>query len=598
MSAPALVVNSAERRPAKTSAKGIAARRAESGSDVMSVNMDRAFAAFRRRGGDEDLSALLNACRPRAVGFCCRVLGNRDDAEDVAQRVLLEVARHASEIANAACFRSWFFRVCRARSADYHRGRTRRASHEALAAGPVLSNGNGHPDDDARRLLFAALAELPETDRALVVDHYFEKQSLSALGRRQGCTKVAVWKRLERIRAWLQRRLSGTGLALLLPNWDLSLSESPILRTPRHPRASMRPMALPAAARSRASLWTAVSAAGFLVFTLGMTAGVTLKRSPPVTARSVPTVARPVAVTKTIPASNPAPVEIAPPPATASKKSAEVERDELKELVRQLFRQIQAQRKTGQPISPELSLELAPLNDITRVAHRDPARGSERFAGFVSLLYEVAAEENGFAFSPEARARLERLRENLAAALGRAPAGPAPVRLLAAVEADLAFAKAAAGLVPQDQAGLMMLSDIDRILKRGKRKSMTEERLLREVLSDWTAAIPAEAGAHPLLEVAAGRLVATLGRLTEDFRRLGESYDEDDYSKNMLDRAPVRPYDPVRRMEYQVEALKAQIEALSFVRDGLNSSQGSRLAEAEPWNYAVSRKGVLIEMRD
>ena len=144
----------------------------------------------------------------------------------------------------------------------------------------------------------------------------------------------------------------------------------------------------------------------------------------------------------------------------------------------------------------------------------------------------------------------------------------------------------------------MMASDIDRILKRGKRKSMPEARLLQEIAADWMKAIRSQAGAMPLVDMAAARLSSALARITQEFRdRVGESYDEDDYSKNMLDHIAVRPYDPVRRMEYQVEALKAQIDALDLVRNALDPSQAGLLADCEPWNYAVSRKGTLIELR-
>src|SRR5262245_49014637 len=85
---------------------------------VMSATIDRSFAAFRLRATNENLVSLLDACRPRAVGFCFRILRNREDAEDAAQLVLLEIACHASDMLDAADFRSWFFRVCRSRSVD------------------------------------------------------------------------------------------------------------------------------------------------------------------------------------------------------------------------------------------------------------------------------------------------------------------------------------------------------------------------------------------------------------------------------------------------------------------------------------------------
>jgi RNA polymerase sigma factor (sigma-70 family) len=169
----------------------------------MDTNVDRAFTLFRARGADEDLVALLDACRPRAVGLCLRVLGRREDAEDAAQHVLLEIAEHAAGIHDAACFRSWFFRVCRTRSMDLQRRRFRRENHEARAPAPSPEPGLAERTDEARTILFRAIADLPADDRALVQGHYFESVSLGDLARERGCSKVAIWKRLGRIRATL-----------------------------------------------------------------------------------------------------------------------------------------------------------------------------------------------------------------------------------------------------------------------------------------------------------------------------------------------------------------------------------------------------------
>ena len=569
----------------------------------MDSHVDRAFEDFRNRGTAEDRTALLEACRPRAVGLCLRILRNREDAEDAAQHVLLEVARHASEMTNAACFRSWLFNVCRARSLDVRRRRARRECHEARAATGESSNGNGShpPDDDARRILFAALAELPEADRALVLGHYFEKKPLRELAEERGCSKVAVWKRIERIRASLLRKLARTGWIIFLPTWKLMLQGEPRPRSEATlPGSSSRRVRTvgSSAPSSRAVLWLAGAAAGLLVFTLGMTAGVTVNR--PRRPEAGVAVSR-----KAFDALKPAAAPSAPPPAPAPEEAPpaavagkEAPREDLKELIRRLFRQIQFQRNTGHAISPELSMELAPLMDITRQAHRHPSKNPERYARFVSLLYEVAAEECGVEFSTAVHGRIEAQEKSLSSALSRVPDNPAPVRLLAAVEADLAFAREVSEVLPKDQAGRMMASDIDRILKRGKRKSMPEASLLQEIAGDWAKAIRNEAGAMPLVKEAAARLSTALARITQEFQdRVGDSYDEDDYSKNMLDRIAVRPYDPVRRMEYQVESLKAQIDALDFVRNAIDPSKAGLLTDSEPWNYAVSRKGTLIELR-
>ena len=58
---------------------------------------DRVGVAGLRRGGPvrADLEQVFRAAYPRVVGVAARVLGSRDEAEDVAQDVFLTFSRSA-----------------------------------------------------------------------------------------------------------------------------------------------------------------------------------------------------------------------------------------------------------------------------------------------------------------------------------------------------------------------------------------------------------------------------------------------------------------------------------------------------------------------
>jgi len=66
-------------------------------------------------------------------------------------------------------------------------------------------------DDKERRALFEAMERLGDGDRALLMDHYFEKVPLEELGARRGISAVAIWKRIDRARETLKRALLGAG---------------------------------------------------------------------------------------------------------------------------------------------------------------------------------------------------------------------------------------------------------------------------------------------------------------------------------------------------------------------------------------------------
>jgi hypothetical protein len=61
--------------------------------------------------------------------------------------------------------------------------------------------------------LFEAMDSLDDRERALLLEHYFEKVPLAALGERRGVSAVAIWKRIDRAREKLKKSLLGAGFA-------------------------------------------------------------------------------------------------------------------------------------------------------------------------------------------------------------------------------------------------------------------------------------------------------------------------------------------------------------------------------------------------
>ena len=107
-----------------------------------------------------------------AYRVCLRVTGNRDDAADATQRVLVKLWQHAPDI-EPDKRRAWTARVARNASLDLLRRRAVRPTpaHEALPERIALEPT---PDADAeasdlRRHLDAAVARLDEPYRSIVV---------------------------------------------------------------------------------------------------------------------------------------------------------------------------------------------------------------------------------------------------------------------------------------------------------------------------------------------------------------------------------------------------------------------------------------------
>ena len=119
-----------------------------------------------------DLEQVFRAAYPRVVAVAARVLGSRDEAEDVAQEVFLTFGRSSVPADEAV---GWLSVAAAHTALNHLRSGRRRASREEAA-------GNGdavHPDVadavvtlDERRRVRAALARLPRRQAvALVLRH-------------------------------------------------------------------------------------------------------------------------------------------------------------------------------------------------------------------------------------------------------------------------------------------------------------------------------------------------------------------------------------------------------------------------------------------
>lgn len=185
-------------------------------------DLETAFRHFRAAPDPQSLLGLLRSCQQPVYNVCFQTLGHAQDAEDAAQDVLLEIAGGAPRVREVLAFRRWMYRVAACTAIDH---RLKRARKAALAKGRL--GMVGPPADpsraDVRQDLTAALAQLDDDSRCLVIEHYFEKSTLEELGRRHGCSVNAVWKRIERAKERLKRSLAGAGLSIAIPHVDVTL---------------------------------------------------------------------------------------------------------------------------------------------------------------------------------------------------------------------------------------------------------------------------------------------------------------------------------------------------------------------------------------
>jgi RNA polymerase sigma-70 factor (ECF subfamily) len=178
-----------------------------------------AFDEYRRQPGKDTMRRVLEAYQDRIYNLCYQVLRHSEDAEDASQQVLLKFAEGVGSLPTTEEVRRWVYRVALNGALDVKRGIVRRNRRERHAAAPI-PEASAPVVPEARDAVETALSTLDDDSRQLVVEHYFEKRSLGELAHREGCTAVAVWKKLVKAKEALERSLRRGGYASLVPLMD------------------------------------------------------------------------------------------------------------------------------------------------------------------------------------------------------------------------------------------------------------------------------------------------------------------------------------------------------------------------------------------
>ena len=157
-----------------------------------------------------DLSEVFRREYPRVVGVAARVLGSRDEAEDVAQDVFLSFGRTSVPAGEAA---GWLAVAAAHTALNVLRSGRRRASREESAAvdGVVSDVAEAVVSLEERNLVRAALARLPRKQAvALVLRHggLSYAEVATALGMSPGSVGTTVRRAEAALRKELNRDAS------------------------------------------------------------------------------------------------------------------------------------------------------------------------------------------------------------------------------------------------------------------------------------------------------------------------------------------------------------------------------------------------------
>jgi len=181
----------------------------------LSIEGQQVLAARRREPGA--FEALVRRHQGALYNFCLRMLGQAEDAADVAQETFVQRYSHRARLDEREPIAPWLFRVARNRCIDVIRRRRTvplgvpdDSGENVLRVEPV--DDEPLPDElaeraDLQHLLSSAIAALPPAYAEVVSLRYAGDRSFAEIAQILGCEEGAARVRFHRAKGLLRRQL-------------------------------------------------------------------------------------------------------------------------------------------------------------------------------------------------------------------------------------------------------------------------------------------------------------------------------------------------------------------------------------------------------
>lgn len=171
-------------------------------------------------GDGAAFAILLKRHRPLLLEMACRILGQREEAEDVLQEVFMSVYAHLHRFRGESKLSTWLYTIAlnRVRNQIRRRGKQRMVSMDAgqekgasgwelPEKGPAVEEVEAQRRDSVKLRL--AVDALPEHFRSIFVLHYYQHLPLKEIARRVAKPLGTVKVYLHRARKHIQANVGG-----------------------------------------------------------------------------------------------------------------------------------------------------------------------------------------------------------------------------------------------------------------------------------------------------------------------------------------------------------------------------------------------------
>ena len=173
------------------------------------LDEERELVARAQRGDDEAYATIVHAHQGIAFRTAYLLTGSAADAEDATQDAFVKAWRALGRFRTGSPFRPWLLRIVANEAHNRRRSSGRRANLVLRASTELSGDAAPSPeatllDSETRARLLAAVDELPDDQRAVIVLRYFvglaEDEVATALDIPRGTVKSRNARALERLR--------------------------------------------------------------------------------------------------------------------------------------------------------------------------------------------------------------------------------------------------------------------------------------------------------------------------------------------------------------------------------------------------------------
>ncbi|MCH8215732.1 MAG: sigma-70 family RNA polymerase sigma factor [Planctomycetes bacterium] len=155
-------------------------------------------------------TALVKEYSACVFGVCFGMLGNRHDAEDLAQQTLLKGFSDIHRLKRVECFGPWIIRIAKNLCLDFMRDEKRKRKVLDNKTRELVTDDAVCRDNDSSLFkLQSALTQLDKEYRLPLMLYYFDGQSAKSVAEELNISVAAAFTRISRARKKL-RTIIGT----------------------------------------------------------------------------------------------------------------------------------------------------------------------------------------------------------------------------------------------------------------------------------------------------------------------------------------------------------------------------------------------------